>query len=411
MVLNDQLYLSGLNVLTFGWELPPFNSGGLGVACLGLSKALSDLDVNITFVLPKKLDLKFNHLNLIFADNSLTSKDASLLLSGYITEELYSKLRSKYGLHNFNSDLFNQVLSYAEKASKIAKDYPHNLIHGHDWLTFPAAINAKKVSNKPLVLHVHATEFDRCGGMNINEKVYQIERKGMEEADKVIAVSNYTKNMIQKFYGIDEGKIEVVHNGIETDDVVQTDKSTSNLSPLKTEGNKVVLFVGRITLQKGLDYFLKAASQVLKFNPKTIFIVAGGGDMQNQMINMASSLGISKNVFFTGFLRGDDLDEIYNAADLFVMPSVSEPFGISALEALKHHTPVIISKQSGVSEALTHALKVDFWDTDEMTNKILSVLNHKSLFTTLSLNGYKDATKMSWVKSAKKCLEIYRSLT
>lgn len=410
MVGDDQKHFGGLNVLTFGWELPPFNSGGLGVACLGLSKSLSDLGVNITFVLPKKLDINFDHLNLIFADNSFASKEENLLLSGYMTQELYFKLRSKYELFGFNSSLFHEVFSFAEKASKIAKDNPHNLIHGHDWLTFPAAINAKKISKKAMVLHVHATEFDRCGGLNINEEVYRIERKGMEEADRVIAVSNYTKNTIHKFYGIDNERIEVVHNGIETDDIARIDRDEESMMPLKREGNKIVIFVGRITLQKGLDYFLKAASKVLKFNPKTIFVVAGSGDMQNQMINLASNLGISKNVIFTGFLRGNDLDEIYKTADLFVMPSVSEPFGIAALESLKYGTPVIVSKQSGVSEALTHALKVDFWDTDEMTNKILSVLNYKSLFTTLSQNGYQDAKNLSWDKAARKCLEIYRSL-
>lgn len=393
----------------YGWELPPFNSGGLGVACLGLAQALASQGVNLNFILPKKFDLQINSFNLFFGDN----KDFDLtifgnLLSPYIGSKEYEALRKKLGNGQLGLSLFDEVENYALSAAKIAKKVDHKLIHSHDWLTFPAGIASKKVSNKPLVVHVHATEFDRTGGNNINQRVYEIERAGMEQANHVVAVSNYTKNILKNNYGIKDEKISVVFNGINLAEYPQKlDASYYDLSQLKKNGSQIVVFVGRITLQKGLDYFLKAAKEVLKYKPKTYFVICGSGDMEYQMIDLSSHLGIAQNVIFTGFLRGNELNSIYKFADLFVMPSVSEPFGISALEALANQTPVLVSKQSGVSEALNHALKVDFWDTDEIANQIVSVLDHESLKNSLMVNGLQDLNKLSWNEAAKKMIGIY----
>lgn len=279
----------------------------------------------------------------------------------------------------------------------------------NDWLTIPAAILAKKMTGKPLVLHIHATEFDRSGDNGANSRVYDIEKRGMDAADIIIAVSNFTKNKIIKYYGIDPGKIRVVHNAAE--DVSQALGDTSILEDiyrLKSIGKKIVLYLGRITLQKGPDYFIRAAEIVLRYNPDVIFIVAGSGDMEHKMIELAAELGISGNMIFTGFLREEKISKVYRAADLYVMPSVSEPFGITTLEAMKYNTPVLVSKQSGVSEVITHALKVDFWDIQEMANKMLAVLEHQALSEALKENGWHDLDKISWKNSAQAVVNAYR---
>lgn len=397
-----------LKVLMFGWEFPPYNSGGLGTACLGLTRALNNLDVEIIFVLPKKLNLSSPFVKLIFADDLITYQVDSPL-TPYLTSDEYSKeiddLKGIYG-----KSLMNEVLRYGKAARKIAKTEKFDIIHAHDWLSFIAGIEAKKVSGKPLIVHVHSTELDRTGGNNINQAVYQLEKKGMQEADQIIAVSGFTKDMIVKHYGIDPCKIQVVHNGIEINDY-QGSSNGQNVLALKEAGYKIVLFVGRITLQKGPDYFLKVAKKVLEVDPNVYFIIAGSGDMEYQMIREAVELNISDKVLFAGFLRGEELNNIYQAADLFVMPSVSEPFGITALESVVNGTPVIVSKQSGVSETLTHALKVDFWDIDEMTNKILGVLHSDSLQQTLKSNAWEEVKKITWSRAAERVKGLYQKFT
>ncbi len=284
-----------------------------------------------------------------------------------------------------------------------------DIIHVHDWLSFPAGIIAKNASGKPLVCQIHATEFDRSPHCP-NPVVYAIEKIGMEKADAVIAVSNYTKNKIIENYGIDGSKIRVVHNAIDLECFNQALQSPNQLFDLKKSGKKIVLFVGRITLQKGPDYFLRAAQKVLAYNHNVIFIVAGSGDMEHQIIEEAANLGISDKFLFAGFLQGEDLKKVYLAADLFVMPSVSEPFGLTALESVSLGTPVLVSKQSGVSEVIKNCLKVDFWDTDEIANKILACLSYKGLGDTLQEESFKEMDKLSWEKSAQKCVDIYNSL-
>lgn len=398
-----------LRVLMFGWEFPPHNSGGLGVACQGLTQALAERDVRVTFVLPKKIDVSVDFLKLVFADVSKSIKLKSIrsLLTPYLTSESYQALRARFGGDLYGSHLFDEVRRYAFLARDIAEEETFDIIHAHDWLSFAAGIEAKRVSGKPLVVHIHATEFDRTGGHNVNQFVYETEKRGMEEADAVVAVSNFTKNIIVRHYGIPPEKIHVVHNAVGR---VSGERFNSELGRLKADGHKIVLFVGRLTLQKGPDYFIRAARKVLDYNPKVIFIIAGSGDMERRIMEEAAWLGISDKVLFTGFLRDNELAQVYQAADLYVMPSVSEPFGITVLESVAYGTPVLISKQSGVSEVLTHALKADFWDVDEMANKILAVLEHPPLRETLAQNGSHELKKIHWGNSADRCINLYSSV-
>jgi glycogen synthase len=402
-------------VLMFGWEFPPHNSGGLGVACQGLAKALAYKNVGITFVLPKRVPVSSDSIKMVFADiPSVSVHQVDSPLSAYITSQEYDSLMEDVqggGRHSiYGQGLFEEVMRYAVKAKKIAKKEEFDVIHAHDWLSFPAGINAKKTSGKPLVVHVHATEFDRTGGSGVNEKVYKVERRGMEFADKVIAVSQYTKNIITSKYGIDPEKVEVVHNGIEEEEYKKHMCSSDELLRLKKEGHNLVLFMGRITIQKGPDYFIRAAEKVLKYEPDSYFIVAGSGDMEYQVIREAADLGISDRMLFTGFVRDNDRAMLYQSADVCILPSVSEPFGITPLESLFYGTPVIVSRQSGVSETLQHALKVDFWDTEELANKIVAILRHNSLKEELGMQGGAEARTLTWKKAAEKCLGIYSRL-
>jgi len=388
----------------FGWELPPFNSGGLGVACYGLSKALSK-NVDITFVLPRKVEVDASFLKLLFANNiKVTIIDSPL--RPYLTSAEYARMEEDVTL--YGHDLFSEVKRYAMEARKIAEKEEFDIIHAHDWLSFEAGIAAKEVSGKPLVVQLHSTEYDRCGGQNLNQAVYDIERRGMELADRVVGVSNLTKRIIEEHYGIPSSKVFAIHNRINADEYNQP--VDERIFQLKMDGKKIVLYAGRITLQKGPEYFLDAARKVLEYESNVLFVMAGSGDMEYKMINLAAQMGISDKVLFTGFLRGEELRSIFKLADVFVMPSVSEPFGIAALESIIHGTPVIISKQSGVSEIVQNALKVDFWDTDEMANKILSVISYQSLKSVLQDNGRNEVGTFSWDTAANETMNLYKSL-
>ena len=387
----------------FGWELPPFNSGGLGTACFGLTQALAEQNVDITFVLPQKVNVKADFMRLVFADikgftwPDFSPYDTLKYLPGNIPPEMAH-------------DLISAVDLYARRAAEIARKYNYDIIHSHDWLCFPAGVVAKTVSDRPLVTHVHATEYDRGGGNGINPVVYAVEKYGLERSDAIIAVSQFTKNLLSKYYVSDSGKVNVVHNGINPSEFQADIDEENPLNTLKQAGYKIVLFLGRLTLQKGPDYFLKAAKAALEYYPKAVFLIVGSGDMEHQMVNMTIDLGISDKVLFAGFLRGQMLQQAFKSADLFVMPSVSEPFGITALESVANGTPAIISKQSGVSETLGHVLKADFWDVDEMANQIVSVLNYPSLHHALSENGKKEVKKVSWQAAASKTIGVYRKI-
>jgi len=268
-------------------------------------------------------------------------------------------------------------------------------------MTFKSGINAKKIKNKPLIVHVHSTEFDRTGGHHVNEYVYNIEKEGIANADLVIAVSNFTKNQILQHYEVNPDKIRVVHNAVD-----HNNTPVFNI----TKYDKIVLFLGRITLQKGPEYFLFAAKKVLEHDPNVKFIIAGSGDMEAFIIEKTAELGISKNVLFAGFLQGQDVDKAYKMADLYVMPSVSEPFGITALESIRNGTPVLISNQSGVSEVIKHCLKADFWDVDDIASKILAALRYEPLHATLREQSSLEIKKFNWDKVADKCIDIYEKL-
>ncbi len=394
-----------MKVLMFGWEFPPFNTGGLGTACYGLTKGLSRNGVEITFVMPRGAEADYKFLKMIAADmGKVKLRGMSTALSGYITSGEYdrtAKAKGRKSASIYGENLLEEVERYAAKAAGIAAEEPHDIIHAHEWLTFKAGIAAKKVSGKPLVVHVHATEFDRTGGLGVNQHVYGIERQGMHEADAVIAVSNYTKSKIIQHYGVNPEKIHVVHNSVEVG---------SNHYASKSKAGKTVLYMGRITLQKGPDYFIEAARKVLEAEPEARFIMAGTGDMESAMIRKAAKLGIADKVLFTGFLRRNDIVKAYAMSDLYVMPSVSEPFGLAPLEAASTKTPVLLSKQSGASEVFSNCLKVDFWDIDQMANKIVAVLRYKELQESLSENSYSEVRRMSWDLSARKCIQVYSSL-
>ena len=389
-------------VLMLGWELPPFNSGGLGVACFGLSQALAKKGAKITFVLPKKVDLEFDFMDLEFAN---VNEPEEKMLSAYST--LHSWLVDAGIDDSFPSDFVSGALKYAEKIKDIALKAQPDIIHAHDWLTFPAAIAAKEATGKPTITHVHSTEYDRTGGHSQNPSVFNIEKNGLENADKVISISKLQIDLLKRIYNLEKQKIELIYNGTS---VFKKEQLPPALGHLKEVGYKIVLFLGRITLQKGPEYFVRAAKKVLEYDKSTAFVVTGSGDMIEQMIAEAKDLGIIDNFVFTGFLREEEKDRIFQAADLYVMPSVSEPFGIVPLEAIANETPVLLSKQCGVAEILKHVLKVDFWDTDEMANKILAVIKYGCLHDDLVWESGKELPNINWDKSADKCMHLYRQL-
>jgi glycosyltransferase involved in cell wall biosynthesis len=305
------------------------------------------------------------------------------------------------GVH-YDGDLMGQVHRYASLAQRLARHETFDVVHAHDWMTYPAGMAVADASGKPMIAHVHSTEFDRSGE-HPNQDVYDIERKGMARADRVVCVSHLTANIVQHRYGVPKGKIDVVYNAVESNG------NGFQMTPIG-RNEKIVLFLGRVTMQKGPEYFLKAAKKVVEKYDKVRFVIAGSGDMIRQCIQLAADLRLGRFVTFTGFLQGQDVEKIFQMADLYVMPSVSEPFGIAPLEALSHNVPVIISKQSGVSEVLTHVLKVDFWDTEEMANKILAVLRHEPLQRTLRQQAQFELSKLSWRDSAQKLKDVYARL-
>lgn len=390
----------------FGWEYPPYKSGGLGTACYGLTKGLSHKNTDIIFVLPQTAGDVSSEYALILIANKL--KNIKFLninspLRPYITSQSYSHMTHSSSSKEdpYGENLFQEVYRYAEEAKLIAAGENFDIVHCHDWMTYPAGIAAKNVSGKKLVVHLHATEFDRTGGNGCNQQVYEIEKTGFETADRIIAVSQYAKDTIVKYYRIDPNKIRVVHNGVE--------QEFPGVKELDIGKDKKVLFLGRITLQKGPEYFVYAAKKVLEKRKDVKFIMAGSGDMLGRMINLSFDLGIGNHFIFTGFVK-EQVDSLYKSADVYIMPSVSEPFGITPLEALKNGTPVIIPKQAGVSEVLSHALKVDFWDTDEIANKTLALLDYKALHDELSKNGKEQLSNITWDKSAEKVWQVYREV-
>lgn len=302
---------------------------------------------------------------------------------------------------DYGGDLFADAARYARIVLGLSKRERFDVIHAHDWLTYPAGMAVARATGRPLVAHVHATEFDRSGE-HVNQRVYDIERRGMHSATRVVCVSEFTKRLCVHRYGVDPARVRVVYNGVEPDG------QPGALARIEAK-DRIVLFLGRITMQKGPEYFVRAAKRVLEKMDNVKFLIAGSGDMARRTIELAAELGIGHKVLFTGFLRGRDVRRVYEMADLYVMPSVSEPFGIAPLEAMSYDVPVLISRQSGVSEVLTHALKVDFWDVDEMANKIVSVLRRPALGQTLREHGAMEVRSLTWEGAAEKCAQVYES--
>jgi glycosyltransferase involved in cell wall biosynthesis len=426
-----------MKVLMFGWEFPPHISGGLGTACFGLTKGLAKLNqVGVIFVVPKAFgDEEQSAIQIIGANNvSIFRKEIQFedvqqkidyyevesKLIPYVGEEEFWTLKShKYSKETrfvqtnngfkiefsgkYGPGLLQEIRNYALVAEIIAHENQFDIIHAHDWLTFPAGIAAKNKSGKPLVVHVHATEFDRSGG-NVNPKVYAIEREGMEMADGIIAVSSLTKSIIVEKYGIPAGKITVVYNAVEP----VTEEKEKRFH--KGVNEKIVTFLGRITMQKGPEYFIEAARLVLKKMNNVRFVMAGSGDLMNPMIARVAELGISDHFHFTGFLKGNDVIQMLRMTDVFVMPSVSEPFGIVPLEAMQFNVPVIISNQSGVAEIIENAIKIDFWDTYAMADAIYGILNYKSLAKHFKREGKQEVENLEWVNSASAVTDVYKSV-
>ena len=423
-----------MKVLMFGWEFPPHISGGLGTACYGLVKGLVHHNQDIIFVVPKlwgdeepladfvnasdvTIDYREKKFKKIW--KNLTYLEVSSFLVPYLGPEEFKKY-TDYTVHDrmdvdesvfsnkfefsgkYGKDLMMEVSRYALVAAQIAKSKEHDVIHAHDWLAYPAGIAAKEISGKPLVAHIHATEFDRSGE-SVNKPVYDIERAGMQAADHVVAVSHLTRKVVIEKYGIHPDKVSVLHNAV-------LDASIIKSSTMKNVPEKIVTFLGRITFQKGPEYFVEAAKKVIDRDPNVRFVMAGNGDLLNKMIERVAELGMGTKFHFTGFLKGKDVDDMYAISDVYVMPSVSEPFGIAPLEAVRHNTPVIISKQSGVAEVLRNAIKIDFWDVDAMADAIFGLLHYDSISKMFKELGSEELKKLKWEHVAAKLVTVYDKL-
>lgn len=428
-----------MRVLMFGWEFPPHIAGGLGTACYGIVKGLAHNGVQTMFVMPSAsgdedrsaadiinaseipvdvsstmnvddfLDkVQFVHIgtNMVpYLDpaefHSLVEEDRKRQVRDFSIHygQTY-KFSGKYG-----SNLMEEVARYAMVGGTIAMTHKgeFDVIHAHDWLTYMAGVAAKRLSGKPLVVHVHATSFDRSSDNNIDTRVYDIEKRGMEAADRVITVSDLTRNIVITKYGIDPSKVVTVHNAVDF-------SGRSEIQVERGVKEKVVTFLGRITFQKGPEYFIEAAAKILKKCKNVRFVMAGSGDMMNRSIRQVARLGISDRFHFTGFLRGAEVQKMFALSDVYVMPSVSEPFGISPLEAMRSGVPSVISRQSGAAEVLKYAFKVDFWDVDAMADEIYALLQYPALADFASKYGYDEVNTLKWNNAAAKIKSVYESV-
>jgi glycosyltransferase involved in cell wall biosynthesis len=418
----------------FGWEFPPHISGGLGTASYGLTRGMTDMDdMEVIFVVPKvwgdedqsvvrliganKVPVAYKKIQYKGSTKTIDKIEVISKIVPYTDPEDFWKLtRSEVDSYKmivktndqgkidfsgkYGNNLLDEIYKYSIVASVIAQENDFDIIHAHDWLAYPAGIAAMEVSGKPLVIHVHATDFDRSGG-NVNPDVYWIEKRGMDAASKIITVSNLTRDIVINRYNIDPDKVETVYNAVEPVTV------SEEIPVKKGFDEKVVTFLGRITMQKGPEYFIEAAYKVLQVMKNVRFVMAGSGDMMERMMRRAAALKITDRFHFTGFLRGKDVFTMLTMSDVYIMPSVSEPFGISPLEAMQSNVPVIISKQSGVAEILTHAVKLDFWDIDAMADAIYGILTYPALAQVFIKNGKEEVIRIKWDNSAHHVRCIY----
>ncbi len=431
-----------MRVLMFGWEFPPHIAGGLGTACYGMTRGLARNDVEVIFVMPRAsgdederfvkvinasdIEARYSSGSTVEGADDIMRKISFIHIDSnmvpYISPEEWDTYREEYERTGrkiweregdswtqrytfsgkYGANLMEEVARYAVVAAEVARQLEgqFDVIHAHDWLTYFAGIAAKRVSGKPLVVHMHATSFDRSSSDNIDTRVYEIERAGMAAADRVIAVSNLTRNIVIEKYNIPAERVVTVHNAVR---FVNSDVEV----PERGVEDKIVTFLGRITFQKGPDYFVEAAAKVLKRVPNVRFVMAGSGDMMNHVIRRVARLGIADRFHFTGFLKGDDVHKMFQLSDVYIMPSVSEPFGISPLEAMRANVPVIISKQSGVAEVLDYAVKVDYWDVDAMADAIYGFVKYPALAKMFSTKGLEEVTGLKWNNAAAKVKAVY----
>ena len=396
-----------------GWELPPHNSGGLGVACFHMAKALADKGAKIDFVIPYTAD----HSDIDFMNIHCATNLTSDCRYGFGAYD--SKLVSDENNHTTTSssdlmDIRSVQKHYISYVENLSTSIEPDVIHVHDWLTIEAGIRAKELTNAPLIVHVHATEFDRSGGANGNPLVTEIEYQGLMAADRIIAVSAVTKEIIIKRYGIPADKIEVVHNAIDVSDFndgyVYDTRTYKYLETLRKEGYTIISTVTRFTVQKGLTHLIRAAAKAISKYDKLAFLLVGDGEQRDELIGLTAKLGISDKVFFTGFIRGKQWRDAYSVSDVFVMSSVSEPFGLTALEAAYHDNALIISKQSGVNEILSSVMQYDHWDEDRLANQIIGIATSPVLKQTLQRGVKNEYDRLSWHDVAEKCIRIYHSM-
>lgn len=398
-----------MKLLMLGWELPPHNSGGLGVACYQMAKALARRDIEIDFILPYHAYHPKTEFMKIHAATRLDPLDRYGLMGAY--DSRYVKQADLDAIsHNDLSTIRGVQKQYIRFVEKFVEHHQPEAIHAHDWLTMEAGVRAKELTGAPLIVHVHATEFDRSGQKQGNPIVHEIEYQGLMMADRVIAVSGITKQIIVDNYGIPADKIEVVHNAFDVDDMEQytyDHKTYRYVEQLKADGYSVAVTITRFTVQKGLTHMMKAAAQALERYDRLIFLFVGDGEQRDELIQMAAEYGISDKVFFTGFVRGKQWRDAYSVADMFIMSSVSEPFGLTALEAAHHDTALLISKQSGVGEVLNSIFRFDFWDTDKLADQIVGVAASPALQQSLAQDVKQEYLKFSWQDVAIRCQELY----
>ena len=393
-----------MNILMLGWELPPHNSGGLGVACYHMSKALALQGANIDFVVPYQAEHVGINFMTVHGATSI-SPDDRYKIGAY---DIYKENKKDTNSLSCMRDVQRKYIQYVEKL--VLSKRP-DVVHCHDWLTMEAGVRAKELVGCPLVVHVHATEFDRSGSQSGNQLVHDIEYNGLMMADRIIAVSGITKSIIMDKYSIPESKIEVVHNAIDVNDLndgyIYDLRTYKYLEALKKEGYTVVSTITRFTIQKGLFHFIKAAAKAIEKYGKLVFLLAGDGEQRDELISLASELGISDKIFFTGFVRGKQWRDAYSVSDIFVMSSVSEPFGLTALEAAHHNNALIITRQSGVGEVLNNIFRYDFWQEDVLADQIIGIATSSALRKSLQQNVKDEYCKLSWLDVAKSCSRVY----
>ena len=397
-----------MKVLMLGWELPPYNSGGLGVACFQLCQSLSKNDIDLEFILPYEADHKIDFMRVTAASPQGVK---AVLRDGGVYDGQRYILPDGSEQH---LTIHDQQRIYENNVARLTEDREVDIVHAHDWLTFRAALRVKELKGCPVILHVHSVESDRAGSLERgNPLVKEVEAVSMQLADRIIAVSHHTKQKIIEDYHIPADKIEVVHNSINPGELepLDTDNAYQYLTLMKRLGYKVIVNIGRLTIQKGLPNLLRAMREVVAREPKSLLLIVGSGEQYHELIEMAADLGIGPNVIFTDFQRGKRWRDAFAVGDLFVMPSVSEPFGLTPLEAAGYGTPSLISKQSGVSEILHSCLKVDFWDVNEMANQIVGAISSDALRQELSYGAFREYERLSWDKTSQRIMDLYAAHT